>query len=130
MKGGRTVSSGGKSIAHILHHLIGAKIAGRVIRWMASVLSKASETESRPRSPIERGRKRLDQIIQQTRFTAEDQLMHGIGRIEGRFTSISCVLEKARRVGRSRKIDQRLVTWPTPEANGASGFSSAPSSAV
>lgn len=48
--------------------------------------------------------------------------MHGIGRIEGRFNSISCVLEKARRVGRSRKIDQRLVTWPTPEANGASGL--------
>lgn len=46
--------------------------------------------------------------------------MHGIGPIEGRFNSKSCVLEKARRVG--RKIDQRLVTWPTPEANGASGL--------
>lgn len=50
MKGGRTVSSGGKSIAHILHHLIGAKIAGRVI-LLDGERAVESERDGKP-SPL------------------------------------------------------------------------------
>lgn len=71
MKGGRTVSSARASrISCITSSAQKSPAASSC--WMAGVLSKASETESRPRS--HGGRKRLDQIIQQTRFSAEDQL--------------------------------------------------------
>ncbi|MGY8632598.1 hypothetical protein RAD15_08895 [Bradyrhizobium sp. 14AA] len=99
-EGDHTVSSSGKSIAHILHHLIGFGSQNSPATsscWTASVLSKASETESRPRSPTERGQELsgsdhpADQV-----HCGRPNLMHGIGGIEGRFNSMSCGLGKCR----------------------------------
>lgn len=77
MKGGRTVSYGGKSIAHILHHLSVSFRKNRRPRhpvgWRACCRKRARR-KAVPALLSSGGRKRLDQIIQQTRFTAEDQL--------------------------------------------------------
>lgn len=130
MKGGRTVSSG-KSIAHILHHLIGAKIAGRVI-LLDGGRAVESERDGKP-SPLSYRAGAGNVWIRSSSRPGSPRktnLMHGIGRIEGRFSSISCGLGKS--TPRRAQPEDRSAPGNLADARPTAvrAFSSAPGSAV
>lgn len=120
MKGGRTVSSG-KSIAHILHHLIGAKIAGRVILLDGGRVVE-SERDGKP-SPLSYRAGAGNVWIRSSSRPGSPRktnLMHGIGPIEGRFNSISCGLGKS--TPRRAQPEDRSVAVNLADARGQRRF--------